>query len=124
MLLFQGKNLFLLDVKNDEAFPPSDRFLLIPSLSGGGWVVIFPSCSVKLPLSSCTRSVAPFLQAHTNFLFTNAFFFFFFVFLPELRDRQRAAAWAPAEENVITKRKTGWRRCGRLTERLQHQERE
>lgn len=77
LLFFQGKNLFLLDVKNDEAFPPSDRFLLIPSLSGGGWAVIFPSCSVKLPLSSCTHSVVPFLQAHTNFLFTNAFFFFF-----------------------------------------------
>lgn len=61
MLLFQGKNVFLLDMKNDKAFPPSDRFLLIPSFSGGGWVGIFPSCSVKLPLSPCTHSVAPFI---------------------------------------------------------------
>lgn len=28
--MLQGKNMFLLNMKNDKAFPPSDRFLLIP----------------------------------------------------------------------------------------------
>lgn len=38
-----------------------------------------------------------------------------------LRDQQQAAAWAPPEENVITK-KTGRRHCGGLTEGLRPQE--
>lgn len=57
---------------------------------------------------------------HTNFLFTGAFFFFS---SPVLRDQQQAAARAPLEENVITK-KTGWRRCGGLAKGLQHEEHE